>query len=890
MQMRRRIEKLDMAVLSFFVPFIIIILCYIALHIEPFGEHTLIISDARGLYASDLMYIARALRGQEDILYSFKSGIGMNMMGANCGLLNPANSITLLFDITSLPTLYSLLMAIDISFCGLTMYCFLSNVYGRNGKNLIFSTIYAMMGFNVAYCYHYNFILSPELLPLIALGIHRIIEGKSPWLYIASLCYAVLASFYFGFMLCIASVVIFLFWYVRDHDRIRINRRKIWINYTAASLVAGLLPAVVWVAALLSFSGGRLNQNSILDFSFEENMSLSAACAKFFIGANNTSEQINGQPNVFIGSLALFLNFAFFVDRRNSFRKKVIYAAPLVFYFVTFYIRAFSMVVQGFSATNWFNYRYSFVFSFLMILIAFEEFAVLRSMERADFKKTCGVFAVFVLLVFGQRYSYVTGGGMLLGMALLCASLGVIWWNRIDPKRAPSNLLVILLVLLCSVESYANYFVCTGALRDWESEPSEYKDDLFAGSIISDAIRQLDPSFYRMASEHSTNQLASNDPRLFGYNGLISFGSCERDDVYHGLTKLGMSRWNNRMWYTYGKPSAFDALLGVKYVVSEQNLAEEKGYEYLVNMGDYDVYRNPYALPIAVLAAPESEAVTLGLNPFENHNALWKSITGENKDVFEIQDDIEFVYHTGNDGEIVDYSAAKAYSASVSADAMNSADDQSGNSVSVSESDAAERNIDAIRQNYHIECSFVADHDGPVYGYNGLSVDEKNGYAGEALYYLGYYHKGETVTDYISLNGAASKDVLNMVCAEYSAACADQSVLELYSQKLQNGAGLLEKHTDSYLSGNITAQTEGRLFFTIPFDEGWTLMIDGVEIPLNKTADLFMSAPVQEGEHSYELHFLPKGMRTGMYLSISAVVLLIALAIYNIVARKQRKR
>ena len=314
-ELQSRSHRTLYVLLSFLVPYIIIILGDIALHMTPFGDHMLLISDAKVLYASDLAFIQRVLRGQEGVLYSFKSGIGMNLMGANSGLLNPANVIVMLFDITSWPEMYTVLMAIDISVCGLTMFLFLAIVYGWKRHCLIFSTVYALMGFNVAYCYHYNFILSPELLPLIALGIHQILKGKSPWLYIFSLGYAIFASFYFGFMLCLASVVLFLFWYIRDRESLTTEKRTIWINYIGGSLAAGLLPALVWMAALLSFSGGRLGQNSIIDFSFGENMSFADACAKFFIGANSINEQVNGQPNVFIGSLPLFLNFAFFTDR-----------------------------------------------------------------------------------------------------------------------------------------------------------------------------------------------------------------------------------------------------------------------------------------------------------------------------------------------------------------------------------------------------------------------------------------------------------------------------------------------------------------------------------------------------------------------------------------------
>ncbi|MBR3272338.1 MAG: YfhO family protein [Clostridia bacterium] len=889
-----RAQKIMFMLLAYLIPFIILLLCYLALHISPFGDHMLVFADARGMYVGELSFINRALHGLENGLYSFKYGIGMNIIAAISNMLNPANILVCLFDITTYPNMYALLLAVDIALCGLTMFLFLSGVYGWKGNNLIFSTVYAMMGFNVAYCFQYNFMLGPELLPLIVLGIHRILKGKGPWLYIITLSYAILASFYFGFMLCIASVVIFLFWYVRDWHALTVMKRKIWINYTIASLVAGLLPAVVWVAALQSLSGGRLDQTSILDFTFTENMSLADIGAKFFIGANNISEEINGKPNIFIGSLALFLNLAFFLDRRNTTRKKIVYAAPLVFYIITFYIKAFSMMVQGFSSTNWFNYRYSFVFSFLMITIACEEFATLRNMDSTDFKKTCFAFILFVILIFSQQYSYVTGGGMLLGLLLLSISLAVIWWNRVNPMRAPTGLLAILLVLLCSIESYVNYNICTGnLLEEYTEKKVDYRNDLFYGSILSESVRNSDPGFYRMENEHNTNRKASNDPMLFGYNGLSYVGSFGANFVYQGLSKLGHSWWSNRMWYWDGKPNVFDSLLGVKYVVSERDLDEEKNYEQLVQLENkYILYRNPYALPIAILAARDDTAMALGFNPFDNHNALWKSLSGGNENVFDLQSDIAFTYRGGNDGTTVNWDNAKTYRASVMASASTAEEDTTTSdedTISSESNSTPGRDIKSIQYYSHVECTFTAEHDGPIYGYNGMAVDENYGYSGEAMYYIGTFHKGDTVTDYIPINGSVSEDLLNMLCAEYSVAYPNQEVLDKYSVLLQQRSGYLEKLTDSHLVGHFSAESDGRLFFTFPYDEGWTLTVDGIEIPLVKAADLFMAANISSGEHDYEMRFFPKGIKTGMYISCGAALLLLGLIMYTFLDRKRNR-
>ncbi len=881
-----------LCILSFAIPFFVIVLAYIGLHITPFGDKTILVSDARILYTSDLSYISRALRGQENLFYSFEQGIGLNLMGTHSGLLNPANIIVLLFDITALPAMYSWLMAIDTAFCGLTMFIFLSAVYGRKSFNLIFSTVYALIGFNVAYCFHYNFLLSVELLPLIALGIKRIIAGQSPWLYLIALAYGIFASFYFGYMLCIASIVLFLMWYTEKRPGLApVQKKRTWINYAVASLVAGLLVAIIWVPTFLSFSGGRADQNSILDFTLAENMSFADMFAKLFIGANNTSELVNGQPNIFCGALVVFLAFAFFLDRRNNKRTKLNRAIPLAFYCVTFYVKALSMVMQGFTDTNWFNYRYSFVFSFLLIVVAFEEFQQLRTIDARDFKRACTVFLIFVAAVFFQRYSFVDGGWMLVDLIILACCLGAIWWNRVDEVRAPQRVLAMLLVLMCAIEGYANYMVSTNQLLDWAFTEKAYQDDLFNGSVLAESVTKFDPGFYRMVNEHPTLARCNNDPRLFGYNGVNYFGSCERTFVFRGMSRLGMSWWSNRMWYAEGEPEAFDSLLGVKYVVSQRDLAAEKDYAPITGVRGYTIYKNNLALPIGLLASDQVNTVTLGRNPFENHNNLWKAMTGRNADVFDQEQDIHFTYHANNDGETVDYREAQQYSTSVSGLLEVSASAGTSTSeISSSDSGSEKQSTDEIIDSgSYIECTFIARQNGSVYAYYGAGVEDNSGYSVEAMHYLGEFRMGDVVKDYIAVTNNMTLDFLKRGCAEYYAAYVNDATLSEYCQLLQARAGTLEKETDSHLVGAFEAGENDRLFFTIPYDEGWTLKVDGIEAPLEVTADLFMSSPIQGGRHTYELTFFPKGMKTGLKISCGAVVLLLLLMIYNGIIRRDER-
>jgi len=319
------------------------------------------------------------------------------------------------------------------------------------------------------------------------------------------------------------------------------------------------------------------------------------------------------------------------------------------------------------------------------------------------------------------------------------------------------------------------------------------------------------------------------------------------------------------MWYAEGEPDALDSLLGLKYVIARRDLSEEKGYERLLTVGDNIIYQNGNALPIGMISDEKVGTVTLGKNPFENHNNLWKALTGSDQDVFTQEDDISFTYHANHDGETVTYREALRYSASEAA-----LSDKEG----------------IIDTGSYIECNFTARQDGSVYSYAGYAVSDVEGCELEAMHYLGEFKKGDIVTDYIPVSADMTKSALKIICAGYYIAYANDDVLTGFSRQLQDGAGELVKLTDSHLTGSVTAEKDGRLFFTIPYDEGWTLTVDGIETPLEKTVDLFMSARVSAGPHTYEMKFFPKGMKAGMAVSCGGVILVLMMIVYNRGKRK----
>ena len=886
---------------SFFLPAVLIMAALAGLKITPFGDNTMLLSDANGLYINYMGYVGRVLKGQESVLFSFEKGLGGNMMGSwGWFLLNPFFALFAMADITNYPQVLTWVSILNFCLSGLTMYILLKDLYGHKADNLIFSTAYAMNGFLVSNFFNINFFTGVPTLPLVVLGLRRILDDKNPLLYILALGYALFTNFYFGFMLCAASLMIFLAFFVADRGQIA-NVKAVALKYAVSSLLAGMVSALIWLPALLSLRGGRLDQ-SITDFiSLKENMPFLQIFTKLFIGANSKTQQaFDGLPNIFVGILPVFLVILFFMNKKITKARKTAAAVLLSAYLLSFYLAIFNIVMHGGTVTNWFNYRDSFVFCFLMLMIAAEEWQHITDEALADLKRAAVILILGTMIVLSRQFEYITGGLVIFDFAILALMFLAYWMHKTNPEKNPKQTLtMVVLVLMCG-NLYLNYYFSTKSVMDWTRSEKEYQGIVVPVGALADAIQESDKGFYRMEVGEQRSGNTGNDPMLFGYNGVGHGGSDDRDFVRLALSELGVHRFNMRNNYGQGVTSATDTLLGLKYIIAKTDLTEEKGYEKLVDIGEWTLYKNPHPLPIAVLADTAVSSVKLDLEDiFENLNMTWSAMTGSNDRIFVEENDITFVSH--NITEPMELKQAEAASIVRARDAER----EGGTSANRTDTENAlstpasvdEKEISPEYSNrgtlhekpentHYIKYSWTAGRDGAVYTYNRSGMTEDNGSTNPALNYEGYYHKGDTITGYIPVTGTfVSEYLLEDVAGRFRAVYVDDTVLEEMSQILLDRPSVVEKISDRHLRGSFTAQEGQELLFTIPFDEGWTLTVDGKETELQQVLGVFMAAEVEPGMHTYEMKFVPAGLKLGM---VSAGISTVLIVCYIYLDKKKR--
>ena len=95
---------------------------------------------------------------------------------------------------------------------------------------------------------------------------------------------------------------------------------------------------------------------------------------------------------------------------------------------------------------------------------------------------------------------------------------------------------------------------------------------------------------------------------------------------------------------------------------------------------------------------------------------------------------------------------------------------------------------------------------------------------------------------------------------------------------------------DRELLGTVTAAERGTLFTTIPYDAGWTVLVDKTAADTRPVFDTFLGIDLEAGEHEISLVYTPQGLNEGRVISAVSAAVLAALAGGDWVFRRRNRK
>jgi len=140
------------------------------------------------------------------------------------------------------------------------------------------------------------------LLPLVILGLDRLIEKDKIGIYIICLTLSILVNFYIGFTVCIFSFLYFIYkCYVMNNFKLKVIK-----SFVISSLLCGLMSCIVLIPQVYSLMAGRGNTFSLEALKGINWFTLLTLPVNFVTGTFSKSRSLAGMRIGYaIGSKAL---------------------------------------------------------------------------------------------------------------------------------------------------------------------------------------------------------------------------------------------------------------------------------------------------------------------------------------------------------------------------------------------------------------------------------------------------------------------------------------------------------------------------------------------------------------------------------------------------------
>ena len=874
--------------LAFGLPVVILIITYICMQMSPFGEKSVLTLDMDGQYVYFFEQLRDVYTGQSSLIYTFERSLGGEFLGCfTYYLASPLSFLVVLFPATAITEAIMLMFLLKSGFAGLTFCIYLSKTRKKNIAGFtMFSVMYALCAYAVMYQFNTMWMDALIWLPLITLGIERLVQDGKFKLFIISLAIAICSNYYIGYMLCI-YVAIYFFAFILSKSPEEINRLnetnhalKSLVRIGIASAIAIMISAAIVFSAYYSLSLGK---SSYQDNSFEATLRFDFMhlLGKMFLGAFDTV-RLTGTPNVYSGLLPLIMIPAFFISKKVTARERVVFSILILVFVASFSINTIDLMWHGFQMPIWFNYRYSFMFSFILLLIAYRGYESYDELSVSFFGKAVAVIALLLVIVQKTvsftRYEYINGGwkavetepGLsIIWLSLLFVLLYMLLFyvrKRIDFTKATT---VVLVVVVCAEALVNTIIYWDGELKDggvsYRNSYRNYVDNL---TEVTEELKLYDSSFYR--TEHVFNR-KYNDNLVLDINGVSEFSSTFNASTVKLLERLGYYTSSPIVKYSTSNPIT-DSLLGIKYVIGstekdsngklDGNNSIYESYEAVLAKNGYVIYENPFVLPIAFRVDKNIQS-SFDKSVFFNGD---KSFATTTKGLFDSM--------LGCDSQIFDvcnYTTNKGGLEKIEAD------DKGGKSFySYDENETA-----------YFYFTVQATRDGNIYMHlpSPFTTSAKLSVNGEEIcsnYFqdenksimdLGYYEKGKYLT--VKLEFKHYRLYL-WDTNDYFVQINEEALQNVVNTFKSEGLKITE-YSDTCITGSMTAIKDGAVFTSIPYDANWQVYVDGKRVATYENVDALLGFDISAGEHTIEMTYVHTPFLIGLIISILGIDLLILL-------------
>lgn len=842
---------------SFLVTFIILVINFILMGIAPFGNNSLACADAEIQYLDFFAYFKDCFNGKNSLFYSFSKVLGGNTIALfSYYLASPFNILLAFFNVEDIHAFFTITVALKLATAASCLSFFLNNRFGidietssfKKAVTILLSVSYALSQYCLSQSSNIMWLDGVYMLPLILLGVYRLVRGGNFVLLSVSICLSVLFNWYTAGINCIFAAIWFVFelviYYssgtsskVNIHDIISICMR-----FAGASLLGVGLSAILFFPTVIEMrnsSEGSLSFGMLRDLSFFGQ--LPSLLHRYSIGSTSDF----GDVSLWCGSIPLLGGIMCF-KKTHFFKKSVFektafallaFFAALMFCWSPLYT-LFSLFK---SATSYY-YRYSYLGIFILIFMSADYFLTESRIDAVEIRNTALAFSGLLLLV---EYLNCTNDLKLTLVSAVMTVLTAFVFSLYE--SAPSERLRLTIAVLAAFSIAELVYGTRQQLRNYITDDAQSYGIYYDGTQEQlDSIFSADAGYYRISQTktrgHYPNGLTAryNDGLANNYMPITGYSSSPDSVSSELLERLGYRDEAGDMNIVNTSIISSDSFLGVKYVLSPYLI---NGY-IPVDIKDFDdksVFLNPYCFPLAYFIPSEETDIEYTGNPFEYQNSIFNTVSGKHADVM-----IPLSY------------------------SVEMFTDEEGSEITLF-------NVDLLDGDYAFYADFPwnSSCNAEVY-VDDVFISSYSCWLSPSVLYLPSVPGADEIK--VSVVTKERYDFSEEGVQIYA---LDLNALKECSDLVQKNAPTVKDLSNGHVSIESNSDKPEKLIVSVPFDEGWSVSVNGTPAETEMFADCFYAIELPAGNNSIEMNYSLPGVGAGLATSLLSLFFLLAVLIYE---------
>ena len=941
-------------VFSALLPMAIMLVVWFFMGSYPFGNKSLMAVDFDQQYISFYGLLKNAILSGDlsSLSYSFTKSIGGDMIGVlGYYLMSPFNIIYVLLPLNYIGLSVFLTIWLRYGAFGLSFAHLLIKRYkGAESKRWmvpLFATAYALSGMLVSYQMNVIFYDAMFMLPLVILYLEQLLDGKAAYPYAFVLGLTVFLQFYMGYMISL-FVILYAFYYLSPRlsiegtwkAKLKHYLQPLW-DVFLYSILGVAVASILFVPVFFNLIESKGQAGGAMTFSMAFQINPLDILSKLTIGGYDAQSGWAAGPNlpnIYIGALG-FIGFILYFSSRKIVKERKWAAGAVTFIFFTSFVNEFVSKIwhMGQNPAGFF-FRFSWLFSFFMLLLAYQALKEKFKISRRGKLLSVVVLVLSTIYLYTKDFTYLPkkqpealtlfiNGHFIEFVILVIATTATgfyLYWERSTKSQKEkervlviaAGFVVVLVILLQTgylftrvVLTLLIYLAVLALLRPrmirlavillstltvFELGYNAYLsqvtfsyanvDKFVDGTIsvkrVTDKIQEIaDEPFYRIAT---TFAYSRTTPSLIGYPGLSTFSSSlERSTMEH-FAYMGDQGVNAATEYENGTPLT-DALYGIRYYMDIKDINQEEKENHPERMYFYRFASRFDMNRYFTEKVYEDDRYLVYKNPNSFPIAF-----GVNELVTNLQ--LDFNHAVKNQNNIlnsmegiqkdqenyVDYFKPLAFSAIETENLVaEDVNKEKGTAVYKREDSSMEAIV-----RYHI----TPQTDLTYYFFAPDSLNSEIDYS-ILLNGQWFSHSKKNMQRQlwqIADNSAGEETVLEF---RFRSDKVDLSHVGLYRldvdqiQKVlekRKAQGLqVEKFSNTHIVGSVDITDDSQFMMTsIPYSAGWKVKVDGKDVPTSKTWNSLLSFPITSGQHKVEFVFSQKGTLLGLILSLISVTIL----------------